>query len=484
MVLQEQIKRGESKILEFKEILPSSEKIAKSIISFSNTSGGKIIIGITNEGKIKGLSNPNPAEYTDRIANIVHDMIHPVLLPEIYTYEIEEKTVVIIEVYQSNTKPHFLKSKGKLDSTYIRVGTTNKKADYDYIQELERQRLNISYDEEINRSYECNKPDIENLIKILNKNLEKTITYDDLLNFKLIKNENKTDYFTNAALIIMGKLEYARIRCARFKGDSMDIFIDQKDLVGDIFEQLEKAMAFLLFNINLHGELGPDHLRRIDKYEIPVEALREIVINALLHRDYVISGSDIKIAVFDNTVEITSPGAFPGGITIEDILRGRSEIRNRVLARIFREAELIEQWGRGVRRIINQCEEYGLKTPVIKESGMFVQFTLFRNNLSLLKEEKLDYNRTQKSDAKVGRKSRTQKSDANLLKYSSLDINSKKVLNYLSENEYINVRLAMELLGLAKSRASQILNEMVKKGLIERIGSGKTVKYINIIDDD
>jgi len=151
-------------------------------------------------------------------------------------------------------------------------------------------------------------------------------------------------------------------------------------------------MKFLLTNINLHGEVGEDYLKRIDTYEIPPEALREAILNAVIHRDYSITGSDIKIAVFDTKIEITSPGGFPKGITLEDVMSGRSEVRNKVIVRIFKEAEMIEQWGRGVQRIISLCESKGLATPKIIESGMFVKFQFFRE-----------------SDERIGRKNRTKR---------------------------------------------------------------------------
>ena len=161
-------------------------------------------------------------------------------------------------------------------------------------------------------------------------------------------------------------------------------------------------MIFLLANINLSGMVGADHLRRVDSYEIPPEALREALVNAIVHRDYVMSGSDIKVAVYDSRIEITSPGAFPRGITLDEVLDGRSEVRNKVIARVFKEAELIEQWGRGSQKLPRLCLEAGLQKPDIVETGMFVQVTFYRKNAAL----------SEKPDAKTGSKVRTQKPDA------------------------------------------------------------------------
>ena len=404
MTIIDQIKKGEGKNLEFKEALPSSEQLAKSIIAFGNMGGGKLFLGVSNNGEIKGIADADPTDYSDRISNIVHDCIHPVLVPEIYAFTIEEKTIIVIEVYPSPLKPHFLKSKGKAEGTYIRVAATNKQADAEYIQELERQKLNISFDEDICRDVNIEEYNLNALKALLSDRLKKQISDNDLYNLKLLKKQGDRTYITNAAMIITAEFEHVQIRCARFKGTNMDIFIDQKDFDTNLFEELEDTMKFLLLNINLHGELGPDFIRRIDTYEIPPDALREAVVNAIIHRDYVMSGSDIKIAVFDDRIEITSPGGFPRGITIEDVLSGRSEIRNRVIARVFKEAGLIEKWGRGVGKIMKTCEEYGLKKPDIIESGMFVKFVFYRkgneNDSKTDQKKPTKKNRPEKIDQK------------------------------------------------------------------------------------
>ena len=132
------------------------------------------------------------------------------------------------------------------------------------------------------------------------------------------------------------------------------------------------------------------------------------MVNALVHRDYVMSGADIKVAVYDSRIEITSPGAFPRGITLAEVLDGRSEVRNKVVARVFKEAELIEQWGRGIQKMNRLCVEAGLKKPDITEAGMFVQVTFYRNNESFAAKvsakamDKKD--RTKKPDERTGRK--------------------------------------------------------------------------------
>ena len=462
MTILEQIARGEGKTLEFKAAIPTSERLAKSIIAFANIGGGKILIGVKDDGTVIGIENSEVPDYMDRIANMVHDLIHPLIVPEIYGYSLQERTIIVVEVYPSPLKPHFLKSLGKAAGVYIRVGATNKQADLEYVQELERQKLNISFDEDCCADCPEKAEIIEALKKLLAIQLRKEITEETLANLKFLKVQQGKLQLTNAAPILMGTWEHVHIKCARFKGDDSDVFIDRKELNGDLFLQLENAMKFLLANINLSGEVGADHLRLIDKYEIPPEALREALVNAIVHRDYVMSGSDIKVAVYDSRIEITSPGAFPRGITLEEVLDGRSEVRNKVIARVFKEAELIEQWGRGIRKLTRLCLEAGLKKPDIVETGMFVQVTFYRKN------------RTQKPDAKTGRKNRMQKPDANR---KTVDA-QKNILAFVLDQGEITVAQAMELLGLGKSRTSEILSGMVQAGILAKRGIGKATCYV------
>ena len=195
------------------------------------------------------------------------------------------------------------------------------------------------------------------------------------------------------------------------------------------------------------GEIKND-LKRKDTYEIPIAALREVLINAVVHRDYSILGSDIKVSVFDNTVEILSPGPLPNALTIEEILCGRSEIRNRAIARIFKEAKLIEQWGTGVRRIIEICTQSGLRRPEFIESGHFVIVRFFKGRR---------LNRNDKANDKGGR-----------------------ILKYISKNGGIGMAKAAELLELGKTRTYEIIRGLMDTGLITTQGEGRATRYVKV----
>lgn len=136
----EAIQHGETKILELKERLPQYDQIARTIVAFSNTSGGRLILGVDNDRNIVGVHDDEVFELQDTISSIIYDRCAPNIIPEIYTHHIQGKTLLVVEVFRGNLLPYYLKTEGKHHGTYIRIGATNRKAGYDNILELERQR--------------------------------------------------------------------------------------------------------------------------------------------------------------------------------------------------------------------------------------------------------------------------------------------------------------------------------------------------------
>jgi len=375
MKILDQIKNGESKTLELKEKLPDNKSIAKTVIAFANTGGGKIIVGINDKLKITGVDANSVYALKDKIASVIFDSCSPDILPEIYTININGKLLLVIEIFRGNLMPYFLKSEGKTDGVYIRVGATNRKASPQIIEELQRHKRYVSFDEEINYDITVSESDMIPL-KTRFAKTGKTLSDEKLRNLNLIKTDRGITYPTNALLILLGKFPHCSVKCARFKGITMEVFIDKKEYRGNIFSILENTQNFILNHINLSAKI--EGLYRTDNYEIPLIALREALINALIHRDYANFGRDIKMGVYDDIVNIVSPGALPNIVTIEDILRGRSEIRNKVIANVFKELGLIEQWGSGINRIMLACKKAGLDQPKIREQGDFVDVEFYR----------------------------------------------------------------------------------------------------------
>lgn len=321
---------------------------------------------------------------------MISDRCSPNILPEIYTVAIHDKLILVVEFFRGNLLPYFIKSKGSQDGVYIRIGATNRQAEYQNILELQRQRQHISFDEEINFEVEFDTLNLDPITRQFNQQ-NKMLDHEKMFNLKLIKFENKKIYPTNTLLILLGLFENCAVKCASFKGVTMDIFTDKKEYKGDIFTLLEDANRFILNHIHLNAKI--EGLYRKETFELPEIAIREALINAFIHRDYTNLGRDIKVGIYDDVLNIVSPGGFPNSITSTEVQNGRSEARNRIIANIFRVLGLIEQWGSGLFKIKQACHEFGLKEPIIKEAGDFVDVEIYRAEVALNEISATDYDR-------------------------------------------------------------------------------------------
>jgi ATP-dependent DNA helicase RecG len=381
MDLLAKIKSGEGRKLEFKVLFTSPAKIAQTAIAFANGAGGEIIFGVADGGGITGLHPDGILQLIDQLSNLIYENCYPLIMVEITIKYIDTKAILVMEVFPGGDKPYYLKKPGKANGVFIRVGASTRHADSAIINDLERRKRNISYDEEIAYDFSVEDLDLATLKTDFQLLTGKVLDEQGLYNLKIIKNEHGKTYPTVGGMLLAGKVmfnDFFGVKCARFKGNKVDVFIDKKEYSGPLYKVVEDVVSFAKNYIPLRGEIHG--LQRVDQYEVPILAIREAVINAIIHRDYTISGSSIKLAIFDDIVEITSPGCLPNTLSIADIINGRSEIRNKVIARFFEQISFIEQWGTGVKKIIDQCHEFGLSKPSFTEGGNSFQVTLFRKD--------------------------------------------------------------------------------------------------------
>ena len=455
MDIKEIVKNGENKTIEFKEIIPNSKKISQTAVAFANGAGGKILIGITDDRKIVGIDEKQDIfKIIDDLNTIIYDSCYPNINTDIYTENKDNKTILVIEVFPGNLKPYYIKSMGKENGVYIRVGASNRKASYENVLELERQRRNITFDEEIDWDLEYEDLNLDFLKKKFKEN-GKDFSEEKLLNLGLIKKDGNDLKVTRGVGIILGLYENTNINCARFKGKTMDIFLDKKEFTGDIFGKIENIQMFLSNHLNLSSKF--ENFQRKDILEIPMLALREGIINAIVHRDYSNQGRDIKIGIYDDVVEIVSPGGLPSTLTIEQIYSGRSEIRNRVLARIFKELNFIEKWGSGINRMINLCKEVNLKVPEIKETGDSIVLTFYR---------------TENSAGLVPDSAGLVPDKNNL---SETELKVFEIIEDRTTRKYIQDKLSFSERMIRKT-----LNILQEKRLIEKVGKGPATYYKKI----
>ena len=345
------LQQPEGRRLEFKELLPSSAEFVKTIIAFANDAGGDFYLGVKDNPRIvSGLDESKLITIEETIANIIHDSCDPVILPEISFLQSEGKHIIHIKIFKGSTPPYHLKNKTVEESTFYRVGSTSRLASIETIAELERQKQNISFDSELVYTKTVEQLNIDNFKDLFFEKTGENLTVLILRKlelFRMEQNKNLPVY----ALILLSDDElrkqyfpFAKIECARFKGTVPGDFIDQKTIEVNVALQAEQAYQFVLRHIS-QGSTDYTGVYRNDRWEYPIIALREVIRNAIIHRDYSLTGKDVKLAIFDDKVEITSPGKLMPSVDFSDMESGQSDIRNKILAPVFKKMGIIEQWG-------------------------------------------------------------------------------------------------------------------------------------------
>ncbi len=377
MSILELLRNPEGKTLEFKRDLSSSLGIVRTLIAFANTAGGTLIVGVEDKTHyIVGVSDPLSQE--EKITNFISDLIEPLILPEVEIIPYKQTQILIIHVYPSPVRPHFLKTKGLENGTFVRVGSSNRQADPTLIQEMKRFTRNQPYDEQPILKLNTDAIDFETASSVFApfKKLKK----DDLKTLRLIVEHQGKYVPTIAGILLFGKnrekhFPDAWIQAGRFFGIDKSKITDSIEIHDYPVVAIESALAFVQKHATLSLEI--DAAKRTETWNIPLKAVREAIINAVTHADYAQTGSPIRLSIFQDRLEIENPGLLPFGLTIEEISLGVSKLRNRVIGRIFNELKLIEQWGSGIQRILSTCEENGLAKPKFEEIGTHFRVTIY-----------------------------------------------------------------------------------------------------------
>lgn len=450
----------EGKTLEFKRDLSSMKPIMKTLVAFANTAGGTVLIGKDNDGRIIGVSDVFEAE--EKLANAIADSIAPPLLPEIETTSLEGKALIIIRVPHWRG-PFYLKSQGIQEGVYIRLGSTNRVAGQELIEELKRSFSNVSFDQLPCVEVDSSGLDM-NLIKQLFASVDRKIDQKKLETLGVLVPYAGKLVCSNGGLILFGKehlrekyFPNAKIRCARFQGIDKVDFIDQYDSQGTIIEAMKDVPNFIRRNTRMAAKI--EQIQRVDVPEYALVAIREVLTNALVHADYSIKGMNPRVAIFSDRLEIESPGMLPFGYTLDDFMAGVSHIRNKVIARVFRELHLMEEWGTGYRRIIDSCQEGGYQIPTWEEIGMALRVS-FKPHL--ISQEKVEM--------------------TPLVAQNEISKRQDKIIKYLKAKKPMSAKSIYSGLKEKISERSfrNDLLELRALGLIKMIGSGpKTLWEIN-----
>lgn len=446
----------ESATLEFKREKPTKQQIVNTVIGFCNFCGGRIVIGVADDGTVIGIDEELAVEMRESLHRSIINSCTPIIIPSIYLQRLGEKTVLVIEVSSGMTKPYFRTDEGLVHGTYLRLGPETVKATGELVRELQWEAQGHFLDEMPLHRASIEDLDIELFKKYLIERgyIVEGVHFNELLiQYGLVTEEHRHSYPSVGGILLFGKrpqqlLPEAYIICSQFRGIGGRDVIASQDCTGTLFQQLNQTFSFVESRLN--KEYTIRDLQRSEQLEVPLLALREAIINAVLHRNYLIAGPS-KIAIFEDRLEIYSPGNFPRPIPTNQLECGISVARNRVVSQFFRQAKLIERIGSGWTTIFSAYRQWGLPPPSVIEGTGFVKVVFPRPS------------------PKVGGSSYKETESAHPF---------KEVLLLMKRNGQLSAKELMRHLQISRQTASRLLSRLLKENMITRVGRGKATHYL------
>jgi len=432
------IEAGENLTTELKR--EYTEEIKKTIVAFANTAGGTLYIGINDDKSIIGLKNPDDTLL--QITNAVRSSIKPdvTLFVDYKTEKIGKAAIITITVQKGTACPYYLAGKGiRPEGVYVRQGTSSVPASETAILNMIKETDGEKYEE----------------MRSLNQDLTFTATeqFFKAGNVSFGLNQQKTLHlqtadgvYTNLGFLLSDQSVHT-IKLAVFEGIEKEVFKDRREFSGSLLKQLEDAYAFLdMYNRNYGKVKG---LYREDRRDYPEEALREALLNALVHRDYAFSSSTL-ISIFEDRIEFVSVGGLLKGISLDDIMLGLSAPRNINLANVFYRLHLIEAYGTGIQKIFRSYAK-SARIPELQTSGNAFKITMPNIN-------------TNNHYARINNPSFT--------------VNEEKVIYLFDRQEEIVRKDVETALDVSQAMAVRILRSLSDKQTIRAVGGGKKTRYV------
>lgn len=426
-----------------------TDDIKKELVAFANTSGGELVIGIGDDGTIYGVEKPD--QVSAQVTNMIRDSISPDLTLNTYVQiKYSEGTPLIhITINRGTKRPYYISKKGMTSSgVYVRQGNTSVPASSDAIREMIRETDGFSYESQLSFEQSLS---FEYFDKVID---EKGIPFGKTQK-RTLRITNSEGLYTNLGMLLSDQCFHS-IQFACFQGTEIGTFVERQKLTGSILKQLDDAFAIMSRYNRTHSVISGLH--RIDTKEYPEGALREALVNSIVHRDY---DRDVStnIRVFDDRIEISSFGGLPSNTTIETFLLGLSIPRNRNLADIFYRLELIEAFGAGIPKMAGLYQAHG-KEIFFKTSpsGFMVSLP------SLFYKESKTLNGIQ--------------SEGEQLVVSSLsEKRSDELISYMRQHGSLSRTEIEKLLGIGRTSTTRLISTLIQKGIITSIGSGRDIRY-------
>lgn len=440
----------ESETVELKEVIV--DDIKKEIIAFANCDGGKLYIGVRDDGTVVGLDDPDGVSL--QISNMVRDAIKPDVTMFLHYKTIKEdgKEIVAVEIQRGTDRPYYLAKKGmRPEGVYVRQGYSSVPATDTAIRRLIKETDGDSFeamrclDQEL--TFEAAKKEFA-LRKV-------EFGSQQMRTLKLIDQDN---LYTNLGLLLSDQCVHT-IKVAVFQGTDQTIFKDRREFTGSLMQQMNEVYDFIDFRNQTRATI--EKLYRIDVKDYPEIAVREALLNLLVHRDYSFSASAL-ISIYADRIEFVSIGGLMPGIDLEDIMVGISVCRNQNLANVFYRLHLIEAYGTGMGKIMRAYESTEEKPSIETTKNAFK--IILPNINAKYETGKIS---APKAGSVISSAVQVEKSRSN----------EERVLEYAMSHGAITRNDVIKLLEVSTSTASRVLRKMVKSNLLKQNGKARNTNY-------
>ncbi len=412
--------------------------IIKTVVAFANSKGGKIIIGVDDFKKVVGVNHPDKTLLS--LTNAVRDGIKPDVSEftssSIHNYD--GKTLIIYQVQRGTARPYYIAAKGlKPSGVYIRQGASSVPASRATILKMIKETDSDSYEE-------CRALNQQLTFNALDEVFEQSNLTLKEPQFKTLGLIDADNLYTNLALLLSDQCHHT-IKAAVYQGTSKNHFRDRYEFSGSLIKQMKETYAFIdRYNRTKSVING---LVRVDTRDYPETALREALINSIIHKDYSF-GSDTLISLFDDRIEILTVGGLVKGITKQDILIGTSILRNKKLANIFYRLKWIEAYGTGIIKINDSYQKSANKPRIdITDNAFKITLPIIKVNQNL-----------------------------EVPQFQPVD-HEKQILSLLEANGTLSRKIIQQELKLSQTMTGRLLNKLIAKKLVQRIGLGKNTLY-------
>lgn len=438
------MKFRETETVELKSIV--MDDIKKEIIAFANCDGGTVYVGVADDGTVLGIENAD--ECALQISNMVRDAVKPDVTMFIHyeTLDCEGKAVVAVNIQRGTNRPYYLAKKGlRPEGVYVRQGYSSVPATDTAIRQMIKETDGDSFENmrSINQAltFEATKKEFE----------KRNVAFGQP-QMQTLKIVSADGIYTNLGLLLSEQCPHT-IKAAVFEGTNQNVFKDRREFSGSLMQQLNEVYDYIDFHNQTHATF--QKLLRIDTRDYPEVAVREALLNSLVHRDYSFRASTL-ISIYEDRIEFVSIGGLLPGLELDDLMMGVSVCRNPHLANVFYRLQLIEAYGTGMKKIMGAYADAPVQPKIMTTNNAF---KIILPNVNAVQKAAKAPEEIEKTAVPIS------------------DPNKEKILRFLTEHQVITRKEAQALLEVGQSTAGRVLKSMVDNGQLKQLGGSRTTRY-------